>query len=634
MGARKNGPISLPSVMQHKKKAPSSFKTLSKLSVSTLIVNLGTSVVLLSVCILGCIILTFRLHSALNENGIGLSGQASGLEADLPQPQPQPQPQLHPHLSQTIHNNQNHNNSLGLSACLLVNDENPRLPEWLAYHYHVLPLRSLILAIDPASRSSPLPILRTFSQTLRDLRIDFWADEDAYMPPSQPRGACNANNTRQACLWTHRNRQQHFVMKCMETLKRRGKTWVLLLDVDEFIAFNTIEDDDPPSPLEEAPEGVATLKDWKVMHGRIRGRKRAQLFGLYEGEGTRNGTHIVTGAIRESDEKIVYGNVVRDDYGTRYFLHDDSTKYQDPKKVLSQAPEGIPTLKSIQVRGPKLYGVIYNDTYDNPKKMDGEYTHIQIHPKLKRELLKSGNIIQDSQGRKYFIENEQLLWPPHVNASQVLRARKELPAVSEGKTILDVIERYRHQFYFGSCLQIPRVLYGSKESNYQPMAPTGFNDKDFVTLRYRWHAQKGNFDVNKFQKTIIDVSRVPMDHLEGEQAYNIHRPLEYFCRADVPRFATSLFRVNHYLDSYEAYTYRNDARGNKRKGCMECYLKKGNGTDFAVNDNIRPWLRSFVDEVGEAKAHVLLAGVGDFRPLGEETLVDFMAEKGGKYVEV
>eukprot|EP00970_Alexandrium_tamarense_P016130 scaffold6184_cov62-Alexandrium_tamarense.AAC.1 len=37
-------------------------------------------------------------------------------------------------------------NTDGLSACLLVNDENPRLPEWLAYHYQMLPLRSLIVA--------------------------------------------------------------------------------------------------------------------------------------------------------------------------------------------------------------------------------------------------------------------------------------------------------------------------------------------------------------------------------------------------------------------------------------------------------------------------------------------------------
>ena len=35
------------------------------------------------------------------------------------------------------------------SACMLVMDDNHRLTEWLAYHYHVLPLRYLVVAVDP-----------------------------------------------------------------------------------------------------------------------------------------------------------------------------------------------------------------------------------------------------------------------------------------------------------------------------------------------------------------------------------------------------------------------------------------------------------------------------------------------------
>jgi hypothetical protein len=69
---------------------------------------------------------------------------------------------------------------------------------------------------------------------------------------------------------------------------------------------------------------------------------------------------------------------------------------------------------------------------------------------------------------------------------------------------------------------------------------------------------------------------------------------------------------NHYLDSYEAYTYRNDARGKKCKGCKKCYLEKGRGSDDASDDNIRPWLKGFVAEVGEEKAWILLAHAGDF----------------------
>lgn len=62
----------------------------------------------------------------------------------------------------------------GLSACLLVNDENPRMPEWLAYHWLVLPLRSLIVAVDPASRHDPKDILMQWKEM--GVEVDIWND--------------------------------------------------------------------------------------------------------------------------------------------------------------------------------------------------------------------------------------------------------------------------------------------------------------------------------------------------------------------------------------------------------------------------------------------------------------------------
>mmetsp|Transcript_24200 Transcript_24200/g.51871 ORF Transcript_24200/g.51871 Transcript_24200/m.51871 type:complete len:87 (-) Transcript_24200:41-301(-) len=78
-----------------------------------------------------------------------------------------------------------------------------------------------------------------------------------------------------------------------------------------------------------------------------------------------------------------------------------------------------------------------------------------------------------------------------------------------------------------------------------------------------------------------------------------------------PRYATSFFRVNHYLDSFEAYSYRNDARADKRQ-CKECYDEKGREATKQRDDDIRPWLRAFVDSVGAQKGRALLFGAGDF----------------------
>ena len=111
----------------------------------------------------------------------------------------------------------------GVAACLLVNgasarvlrrlmrgassllkwprslalrpDENPRLPEWLAYHYHVLPLRYLTVAVDPASRSSPAAVLSAWRGT--GLDVVLWEDPD-FLPAADAkgpirRGACDAS---------------------------------------------------------------------------------------------------------------------------------------------------------------------------------------------------------------------------------------------------------------------------------------------------------------------------------------------------------------------------------------------------------------------------------------------------------
>ena len=91
------------------------------------------------------------------------------------------------------------NKKEGLSACLLVNDENPRLPEWLAYHYHILPLRSLIVAVDPASRSSPKSILDRYNNSLM-MDVTIWNDDD-YLPMKDGygvplHGACDSNNNK------------------------------------------------------------------------------------------------------------------------------------------------------------------------------------------------------------------------------------------------------------------------------------------------------------------------------------------------------------------------------------------------------------------------------------------------------
>jgi hypothetical protein len=75
------------------------------------------------------------------------------------------------------------------------------------------------------------------------------------------------------------------------------------------------------------------------------------------------------------------------------------------------------------------------------------------------------------------------------------------------------------------------------------MAPYGFYDADFVTLKYRWRALKNKVFVNRWQKTIIDVSRIPMNDLVRSFGMTVHLPLPKHCESDPRKFRTTLLRA-------------------------------------------------------------------------------------------
>lgn len=149
------------------------------------------------------------------------------------------------------------NNKFGpaMSACLLIKDENPRLIEWLAYHYTVVKLRYLVVAIDPESLTSPRDILRQRWGNFMDIQI--WEDEH-YMNQTQltVRLArtlrAKSNNDMEEFIQLHRERQKTFLAQCNLYHQAHNRTWVAHIDVDEYISYNYIHDQQEPSPpLEE-----------------------------------------------------------------------------------------------------------------------------------------------------------------------------------------------------------------------------------------------------------------------------------------------------------------------------------------------------------------------------------------------
>jgi len=127
-------------------------------------------------------------------------------------------------------------NEDGFAACLLLKDDNHRLVEWIAYHYQVLPLRSLVVAIDPNSVTSPLSILRRWNDTSKDKRLPYsiqtvlWTDNDYMSNTTQLtmeyKSQCHAQKEAEIIGVTHRKRQNVFQSACAQYHKRHNRTWV------------------------------------------------------------------------------------------------------------------------------------------------------------------------------------------------------------------------------------------------------------------------------------------------------------------------------------------------------------------------------------------------------------------------
>lgn len=131
-----------------------------------------------------------------------------------------------------------YDNQEGFSGCLLLKDDNHYLIEWLAYHYHRLPLKRLIVAVDPTSRTSPTSILNRYHE-LGLMNITEWTDRDFWVGEDlEPWKKLEEGKATNQWIGIHRDRQKMFYLGCMTRLKEENASWTALFDVDEYITAN------------------------------------------------------------------------------------------------------------------------------------------------------------------------------------------------------------------------------------------------------------------------------------------------------------------------------------------------------------------------------------------------------------
>lgn len=138
-----------------------------------------------------------------------------------------------------------------MNACLFIMDDTIRLMEWLAYHYTVLPLGHLVVAIDPKSKridkiNSILDMWREYitidayyNDTFLTLAPDEGWGRSVWGPNNRPRGWFKNKNGFTYRSQAHKRRQNFFSGYCFgELYEKKKRGWTILTDTDEFITFN------------------------------------------------------------------------------------------------------------------------------------------------------------------------------------------------------------------------------------------------------------------------------------------------------------------------------------------------------------------------------------------------------------
>jgi hypothetical protein len=105
----------------------------------------------------------------------------------------------------------------------------------LAYHYHVLPLRYLIITVDPRSKTSPTNLLNRYRRM--GLFVEEWNDFK-FMKIQIANNKLGEEEKLQIKRDRHRMRQKTFYRTCLTELKERGRSFTTLIDTDEFITYN------------------------------------------------------------------------------------------------------------------------------------------------------------------------------------------------------------------------------------------------------------------------------------------------------------------------------------------------------------------------------------------------------------
>jgi hypothetical protein len=204
---------------------------------------------------------TIGLNQSPNHPGLSqvpdyLSTSANASEADILS-------SSSPYHFDTNANTNNDNDKINIDknssfgACLMIKEDNELLPEWLAYHYTVLPLRYIVIGSDVGNTQNPEAILSRWKTAHTDLQYWVWNNASTFVHRHDPMKVKHAdksndndnhsNSIEDKKLQAHHafvHRQKGFITTCSEFLKKQGVQWTTYIDSDEFVVLNRLGPDD------------------------------------------------------------------------------------------------------------------------------------------------------------------------------------------------------------------------------------------------------------------------------------------------------------------------------------------------------------------------------------------------------
>jgi len=181
---------------------------------------------------------------------------------------------------------------------------------------------------------------------------------------------------------------------------------------------------------------------------------------------------------------------------------------------------------------------------------------------------------------------------------------------------------YRY-FQRTPCVVLPRVLFTAVESTADEIAnavPSFLDAHRFETLKWRYRATPRyngtSHEVDDWGKSIMDVSRVRDDHYgEGKtgRTSHAHMPLTSICprREMVNNYSKLPLGIHHYLGDRDGHFCRDDARMGTVHHKVDKWKKLSMLRAGGPDDQVRPWIRGFVDLIGDVdEVQFLLRGAG------------------------